>query len=431
MIKLRSLFVITLLAANAVSQQKTDPLAISKNALTLLVNERYGELHSMFTGKLAGELTEDDLRQRVGPAIKAMGNLQTITEPKVLRTPKGTDVIFQLKSPRNLLGVLMSIDPAGRVAGLNIRTQEIPGVIWTSPPYARPDSFEARSVTIGGGQWKLPGTLLVPKGKGPFPAVVMAHGSPPYDRDEGIEANKPFRDIAEGLASRGIAVLRFENRSRAYASRMAGIRGLTIQQEIVDDVVFAGALLRSQLEVDGKRIFVLGHNAAAHIAPRIAQADPQIAGLILLAANVTPLHELVVLQAENANVPAAQLKQIREEVAKVNALRLPSVNSGQILGEPASYWLDLKDYNPATVAKGLSCRLLLVQGGRDFQVMPKELVTWRSILAGKRNATFREYPALNHLFIAGEGKSSLAEYKKPGHVAAEVISDIATWVTKP
>jgi hypothetical protein len=87
------------------------------------------------------------------------------------------------------------------------------------PPYADSSKFEEREISIGKGIWSLPGTLSLPKGVGFFPAVVLVHGSGPHDRDETIGPNKPFRDLANGLASRGIAVLRYEKRTKQYPPR--------------------------------------------------------------------------------------------------------------------------------------------------------------------------------------------------------------------
>src|SRR6185436_17145233 len=99
----------------------------------------------------------------------------------------------------------------------------------------------------------------VPVGNGPFPGVVLVHDSGAADRDETAGGVKVFRDLAEGLASRGIATLRYEKRTRQYAAKTAGLRGMTIEDEIVEDAVRAAALLRAQKEIDPKRVYVVAH----------------------------------------------------------------------------------------------------------------------------------------------------------------------------
>ncbi len=95
---------------------------------------------------------------------------------------------------------------------------------------------------------------------------------------------------------------------------------------------------------------------------------------------------------------------------------------------PVSYLLDLKDYDPVAAAKKLAIPMLFLQGGRDYQVTMKDFVLWKTGLAGRKEVAFQDFPALNHLFEAGEGRSTEAEYRKPGHVAPEVIDAIAKWV---
>jgi len=97
---------------------------------------------------------------------------------------------------------------------------------------------------------------------------------------------------------------------------------------------------------------------------------------------------------------------------------------------PASYWLDLKGYDPIAVAKKAAVPVLVLQGERDFQTTMKDFTLWKTGLAAVKGSAFHSYPALNHFFVAGEGKSSEAEYRKPGHVAPEVIDEIAKWLGK-
>ncbi len=191
------------------AQQATDPVPIARKALDLLLAGSYRELRQMFNEQMLQAASEDALRNQIGPVIQNLGKPQNIGEPRVQNVQGMSVVVFPVHFASSDLDVVLSVDQAGKLAGLRFA----PGkhaqaqAEWTPPPYVTASAFRSRDVTIGENQWKLPGTLSMPNGSGPFPAVVLVQGSGPEDRDESVGANKPFRDIAEGLASHGIAVL--------------------------------------------------------------------------------------------------------------------------------------------------------------------------------------------------------------------------------
>ena len=409
-------FLLTLLSLAA--QQAPAPAARARQALDLLLAEKYSSLAELFTPDMKQKLTEEVLRTQVAPSIRQLGKVQTIDEPKVQKIGQYTAVLFPLQFPAASIIAQLTLNEAGQVAGLFFRPAETaPAAAWQRPAYSKPDSFRERDVTIGDDRWKLPGTLAVPAGKGPFPAVALVHGSGPNDRDETVLATKPFRDLAEGLASRGIAVLRYEKRTKVYGAALASAKGLTVQEETVEDAARAAALLRTLPEIDARRVFVLGHSLGGYVAPRIAKQDAKLAGVIILAGNTRPLEELVAEQTEYLS----SLGGGSSETAKQQAEAL-------LQSLPAEYLRDLHSYDAPMTARELAAPLLILQGERDYQVTMQDFAGWKKGLEQRKDVTFRSYPALNHLFVAGEGKSSPAEYQKPAHVSGDVIDDIAKWV---
>ncbi len=280
-------------------------------------------------------------------------------------------------------------------------------------------------MTVGNDQWKRPGELTLPKGTGPFPGVVLVHGSGPNDRDESVGSTKIFRDLAEGLASRGIAVLRYDKRNWVYREKCAADPNFTMNQETVDDAVRALALLRAQEGIDPRRVFMLGHSQGGYMAPRILKGDPKLAGAIVMAGNVRPLEHLIVEQNEYAAALKGNLTPAEQETL-AEMRRNPS---SAVSFLPEKYLLDLKGYNPAEEARKLNVPMLILQGERDFQVTMKDFSLWKAAVGARGDVTMRSYPKLNHLFIAGEGKSSPVEYEKPGHLDPAVIEDIVKWVS--
>jgi len=404
------------------AQSAADPATIGRKAVDLLLSEKYADLEGMFAQNLKDSLKLDALT-KLGGQIHSWGAAQNIGAPSVRTAGSSSVVVIPVTFAAQNLNVQMGINSAGLITGFFA----LPGgVSWQRPAYSKPDAFQERDVTVGEDPYKLPGTLTIPKGKGPFPAVVLVHGTGPNDRDETVGAIKVFKDLAEGLASRGIAVLRYEKRTKLFLARMSA-KPYTADEEVVEDASSAIELLRAQPEVNGQRIFVLGHSLGGYMAARIAQ-EGKAAGIIVLASNARPLEDVIVEQAAGLELPAQDLANIKTAAAKVKKLETSDEDQPNVLGLPVAYWVDLKGYDPVASAKKLGVPVLVLQGERDPQVSMKDFGLWKAGLAGSKGSSAKSYPSLNHLFVAGEGKSTEAEYRKPGHVAPEVVEEIAKFI---
>jgi dienelactone hydrolase len=295
---------------------------------------------------------------------------------------------------------------------------------------ALPAGLSEREVTVGAQPWALPGTLTLPAGKGPWPVLVLVHGSGPHDRDETIGPNAPFRDLAWSLAQRGVAVLRYEKRTKAHPGACAKAEAtFTVWDETVLDAAAAAELLRGVKEVDPRRIFILGHSLGGYVLPRIAAKAPFAAGFISLAGSTRPLEDILLEQMTFLGAPEDQIAQVKLAAARVKALEPGKDPGGPLpLGIPAAYWLDLKGYDPAREAQALHQPLLILQGDRDYQVGAADLARWSKALEGRKNVRIRRFAGLNHLFMAGTGPASAADYLKAGHVDDAVVGEIAAWI---
>jgi dienelactone hydrolase len=322
-------------------------------------------------------------------------------------------------------------DEGDRLAGLFLET---PKIAWSPPAYVDLTKLDERELDVGTAP-VLPGWLTVPKGPGPHPAIVLVHGSGPNDQDETVGAVKPFKDLAWGLASRGVAVLRYVKRSRVSRD---GI--VTQRDEAEDPARGAVALLKKTPGVDPKRVFLLGHSQGGYLAPRIAKGA-DVAGVVILAGSTRPLQDSLVeqleyfattLSPENVSLRAT-LEAARAYKAHVESPSLrpeddvPFPLGGVMKG---AYYLDVRGYDPAGVARTLDVPLLVLQGERDYQVTMTDFAGWKAALSSRPKATLRTYPTLNHLFVSGQGTPNPSEYDQPGHVDEEVIGDIAAWVAK-
>jgi dienelactone hydrolase len=411
--------------------QSSEPVAHARRILELLQQGKAPDVAREFNTQMAAALPAEVLGQVWSSMGAQVGAFKSEISQQATSVQTSTVVTLGLQFERTALNMVVSFDADNKIAGLQFLQR--PAVAAAA---SLPAGLLEESVNVGSEEFQLPGTLTLPAGAGRVPAVVLVHGSGPEDRDETLGPNKPFRDLAWGLASRGIAVLRYEKRTKQYAAKLAANSALTVQEESIEDAIFAVRLLQRHARTDAGHIFVLGHSLGGMLAPRIGSQNKQIAGLVILAGNSRPLPDLMVEQVEYlASVspdPAAQLAAIatfRQQVARIKdpalSLNTPAI---ELLGAPAAYWKDLNAYKPVSVAATLTVPILVLQGERDYQVTMKDFDGWRDGLKGRSGATFKSYPDLNHLFMTGTGKSTPAEYQSPGKVAEVVISDIAAWV---
>ena len=415
-----------------------DNVARARAVLTALTARDFSSIEAQFTEQMKAALPPGRIAGTWATLLAQAGPHKGCAfEPRVVSIADRQMVITKCEFERAAIDVQIAFDRDGKISGLALRPAAAPVAPYSPPSYANPAAFTEEELTIGSAEWALPGTLTMPVGAGPHPSVILVHGSGPNDRDETIGPNKPFKDIALGLASRGIAVLRYDKRSKVHGPKMAASASGTVKEEVIDDVGEAIAALRARPRVDAARVFVLGHSLGGMLIPRIVQAHPSVAGAIVLAGAARPIDEAIVEQTryiamqDGAVSPEEQvlIDGMAKTAAEIRAVGPADVAAGKrVFGAPPSYWLDLRGYDPPSAARLVKVPLLVLQGERDYQVTMDEYARWKAALAGTATATFRSYPALNHLFIAGTGKSFPAEYTIPSHVAEEVIRDIATFI---
>src|ERR1700722_15513068 len=296
-----------------------------------------------------------------------------------------------------------------------------------------------RQTAVGVGSPPLKGTLTLPAGRGPFPAVVLVSGSGPNNQDETDGPNHPLLDIALGLAGRGIASLRYDKRTLDYPASV-NPETFTLTQEYVPDALAAIRLVDQRPVIDPHRIFVLGHSQGGTYAPLIAREAPQVAGVIMLAAAAEPLatallrqtHYLATLPGTIGANARAELPSITQEAAAVaSPAVLRDDPPGKILlgGAGPAYFLNGLAYNEVTTARAIPQPLLFLQGDRDYQVtVVNDLDVWLRGLRERPGVTVARFPAADHLFLDGTGPATPLDYQQPGHVDPAVIATIASWI---
>ena len=301
-------------------------------------------------------------------------------------------------------------------------------------------------ITVGE-KYPLDGLLTIPEGNGPFPAIVLVHGSGPNDMDEKVGNCYCFKDFAEGFAKRGIATIRYNKRTKTYGKQMVtspDASSMTVWDETIEDAIFATDIVKKDPRIDPEKVFIAGHSMGAMLAPRIDAEGGNYKGLILLAGSPRKLEEIMIEQQDEAVknlnpilkwIAGKQLKKIRAKFDIIYDLSDEEAKNTNFLGKYNKlYYLKEWGLKPAeNYLKDLTKPILITQGDADFHVsVENDFNKYKEIMGDRPNATFKLYPNLNHLFmptVYGNNISKgLKEYKKPQNVEEGVMDDIADWV---
>ncbi|HSN27660.1 MAG TPA: alpha/beta fold hydrolase [Kofleriaceae bacterium] len=236
------------------------------------------------------------------------------------------------------------------------------------------------ALTIGSPPYELPATLTLPDGDGPFPAVVLVHGSGPLDRDETIAGTMLFADLADALAHRGIASLRYDKRTFVYSETLTN--DLSLDTETVDDAVAAVQALQARAEIGA--VTVVGHSLGGMLAPEVAARAGHVTSVVALAPPARPPLEILRDQLHTLGASREALAPVEAAIA---ATLLPAIADDpmlRVMGMPLSYWRDWEAHDGIAAARALHVPLLVLQGDRDWQVTRADFARYQREVRGCR-----------------------------------------------
>lgn len=371
----------------------------------------------------------------------------------ILGAPNALPVVVERISPDSVLlnyasvTIRLAVSPTGRVLGGATPAQGVTiarGPAGGSLAVARVDygapanaPYTADEVVVRTPAGiKLTGTLTIPRGRatGRAPAIIAITGSGPEDRDEqsgAIPGYRPFRELADTLGRRGIAVLRLDD--RGVNGSDAGPPTAT-SADYADDIRAGIAYLRSRTEIDGARIGIVGHSEGGIIAPMVASSDSSVRAIVLMAGTASTGRQIVADQNRFVIDSVAHLTGAKRDSA-IERARVAADS-----GAAKSPWEEFFfDYDPAAAARRVTrAAVLILQGETDRQVPPSEAERLAAAFraGGNRDVTVRLFPATNHLFLADssgafvDANGRLRYGSLPSlHVRPEVLGTIADWLS--
>ncbi len=331
--------------------------------------------------------------------------------------------------------VILSFDKDGKIAGFFINNIQLNAESEKETPYVDEKLFIEKEFVVKSDKGDLPGILTYPaKYEGKIPAVVIVHGSGPVDMDGTVGGTKIYKDMAHFLASKGIAVLRYEKRTRAFPNQFK--ESFTIDSETVNDAVNAVELIKKAEGIDEKNVFVAGHSLGAYIAPRIALKSG-VKGIAMISAPYTNLGDITLAQLqyieENETLTKRDMqvfRQMKRDAEKVSYFFKKGIlkANGFVFGAPKAYWEDLYKNSPLETLKKLDKPVLILNGGRDYQVPDREFELYKNNFSDKKNITFILVKDINHALVAGKEKPGRAEYAKKAHVDKETLTKLTNWI---
>jgi dienelactone hydrolase len=268
--------------------------------------------------------------------------------------------------------------------------------------------------------------LCLPKGPGPVPVVVMLAGSGPNDRDETIGPNKPFRDVAWGLAERGIATLRFDKRTYAFPKAYKG----SLDSESIDDGADAVAFAAKLPEVDPKRVFVLGHSLGGLAAIYVAEREP-VAGLILMATAGRRMDLVIRDQVKSLNAgqdPARVQEILQLQDAVMAKVRAGTATAQELNGQPPEAIRDMIGRDPIAELQKTRAPILVLEGEKDAQVFRADFDALAAVAATRPGSSSKMFPNLTHIFTRTDGPAAFRAIYQPARVPPEVFDLVAAWI---
>ncbi|MCG9880309.1 MAG: alpha/beta hydrolase [Bacteroidia bacterium] len=432
-----SLFFLFSFSFSVLAQPNFDANQKAQGVLSHFKNREFAKVNPLLDYEMRRVLGENGLEELWDALQMQFGEVLKVyeSEGELVDTlwVTRTKVDFEKKSW--MLKIVFNLQE--KISGLFIEPLKMP---YQPPSYADESLFYEYKKTLPDPKFPVEGLLTIPKKIAKqIPVVIIVAGSGPNDKDLTIGSKRIYKDIAWGLASKKIAVFRFDKRTLTHGKAMLGNTNFTIDDEYTKDVQLAVKLLQMQAEIDPNQIYVLGHSLGGHLLPYFASKIKGIRGFIGFGANYSGLPELMAYQADFLSKDLPKEQQRPYQMLKQKALyakdRFSPNSPDDSLpdGLTAKYLLSLTHAGPQNYLKSISKKpFLLIQGEKDYQVPTSELLKWQKAFYTIKHAevSYITLENINHIGAEELGKMSPASYEKPGNVSPLLINEVANFVRR-
>lgn len=402
-----------------------------------LERKSYDSCYAMLDTVITNRISPEMISRGWESMPRYIGEYKSHSEPRSEKKDTLDMVSITCSFEKMKMDLRLVFDEAQRIVGIFFTPPKNTSS-YNYPEYGKPNRYYETKLAVKTGTFEMPGILTVPNNIEKPPVVILLGGSGPTDKDGTIGPNKILKDIAVGLASNGIASLRYDKRTLTYGKDMTKDPGkIGIEEEVVEDALSAIDILKKHPVTKNSKIFVAGHSLGAMCAPLVAKKAKGLSGIVMIAGNARPLEDVAVEQFNYIysldGLSADEQKELDELKKQVEVVKddkkLAAAKAEDLpLGLPPHYWQSLKAYDQVKTAKKLKTPILILQGERDYQVTMKDFEIWKKELEGDKKNAFKSYPSLNHPLMKGEGKSTPAEYENQSNVSEELILDMANWI---
>ncbi|MGC9331835.1 MAG: hypothetical protein ACP5DZ_08180 [Bacteroidales bacterium] len=433
---MRRIVLLSFVVFVSVNSQAQPYDSLTQGFINELLQKNYKDVVSFFSENLQDRIDAEKIQALHERYIQAYGEPQIRT--RVLKTYyDDKNIVYRFLWYGEQLCKLRFVVNNDKITSFHMKIEAVTDG-WKQPSYAKKTDYKVYPELIPCNRYGLTGEFIRPVGKQQNKVVVMIHGSGPSDRDEAILGNRPFRDLAYGLAAQGISSIRFEKNTYLFGQELAAEKEMTIWNETGQDVVSIVDYLKRMKMVGPENLILLGHSQGAMMIPRICDSI-DVGAAIMIAGNARPLQDLMYEQSKYLmqkngldDAEKRRLKMLKEQINNLDKLKdipLDSVDFALPFGLPAAYWKDLLEYDQQETLKHIDIPVFLIQGEGDYQVSMKDFRKFRRALR-RSDSDWKatSYENINHLLFENEGEPSRHEYERNENVDPVLIEDISTWI---